>query len=163
MKHTIRKINQDWLRVCGILLGFVLIVYPYPFAKFLHWILGGGFFIYSVIRLIQGVTGKAPSVSIGDSLIKAILSIVIILQQDDATPIIGVIWAMQSLNEAGLEIDDFIRTRKFSLINMIILIVSVILSILLMIDPFEHMTLHIRFVGVEIITTLILSMNNRID
>ncbi|MBQ6035690.1 MAG: DUF308 domain-containing protein [Lachnospiraceae bacterium] len=160
MKHFLRKNKYDWFSVACILLGIVLILYPQPFVTWLHWLLGVGFFVYSIVQLLRAVIWRKPGISIGDCLIKAILSIVIILQSDESIAIIGVIWAMQSLDEAAQEIDDFIRTRHFSPLNLISLVVSVVLSILLMIDPFEHIRLHIRFVGVEIITTLILARNN---
>ena len=160
MKPFLRTIKYDWLNVACIILAIILILYPMPFVAWLHWLLGVGFFVYSIVQLFRAVIGKKTGISIGDCLIKAILSIVIILQFESSIAIIGVIWAMQSLDEAAQEIDDFIRTRHFSLINLISLVVSVILSILLMIDPFEHITLHIRFVGVEIITTIILARNN---
>ena len=161
MKRLIVHLEQDWMMIPLILFALILIAVPQPFEEIIHWAFGFGFLAYAVNNFIRRVFFRHEEISPGDCLVKAILGVVILFMQEHAVTIIGIIWAFLSLEAAGHEVDDILRLHHLSVLNVILVIVSIVLSVLLIIHPEEHIELHIRFVGVEIISTVILSLNNR--
>ena len=160
MKHLISHWNKNWMLIPLIPLAIVLIIWPQPFVNAIHWVFGIFFLTYAAVNFIRAVFYHREDVSLGDCLVRAILGIIILFLQKNAVTIIGIIWAFLSLEEAGQEVDDFVRLKKINVLNLILVIVSIVLSILLILDPEEHLGLHVRFVGIEIISTIILSRNN---
>lgn len=160
MLYYVSHLRRNWMQVTFVFASLMLIVYPEPFVDSLHYILGTAFLIFAVVNFMRATVFHVEGISIGDCLVKAILAVIVIFMQYESIAIIGVIWALWSLEEAGREVDDFLHTRHFSILNLLLLIASIVLSILLIMDPFEHILLHIRYVGIEIIATILLSRNN---
>ena len=77
----------------------------------------------------------------------------VLLLREQSLGVIGVIWAMLSLEETAEEINEYYHTRQFSLGRLIWLVITVVLAILLMHDPFEHFVFHMRILGLEMIAT----------
>ena len=160
MKSVFTPLKQDWMKIPLVLFAATLIVWPEPFVEGLHWIFGISLLVYAAVNFIRGFFFYRK-VSYGDCLEKAIHGVIALLLQEDAVPIIGIIWAYRSLIEAGREIDDFLESRHFSIVNAVLILVSIVLSVLLIVHPREHIMTHVRYLGVEIISIVVLSLNNR--
>ena len=160
MHHYFSHLRNNWILAAAFAGAVILIVYPDPFVDSLHWILGGGFLIYAAANVVRRAVFHVQTVRYGDCLVKAILALIVMFMRHESIAIIGVIWALWSLEEAGREIDDAVRTQQFSLFSFFLLLTSIALSILLIMDPFEHITMHVQYVGIEIIAIILLSRNN---
>ena len=58
---------------------------------------------------------------------------------------------MLSLNDVAEEIDDYRKSGKFRPVGAASIVLTIIFSALLMLDPFEHFPFHIRILGLEMI------------
>jgi len=61
---------------------------------------------------------------------------------------------MKSLEEAGKEITESFEKENFSVIRTIFAAITIVLAILLLFDPFEHFTFHVRVLGLEMLSYL---------
>ena len=76
---------------------------------------------------------------------------VILIMKENSISVLGIIWAMLSLQKVAEEIDECHKTKTASPVNVISIIISIVLAAMLMIDPFKHFNTHIRILGLEIL------------
>lgn len=127
-------------------------MFPGKIAEFAPYIAGGTLIVYSVVNIIMEIRFPELRISLGDAVVRGVLGIILLLETEQAIAILGIVWAVLSLNEVAKEINDFYRTKNFRIIGAISIIITIILSALLMLDPFEHFAFHVRILGIEMIT-----------
>ena len=69
--------------------------------------------------------------------------------------IIGVMWAIFSLKEVSEEIDHMWAEKHVYIFCLLSSVVTVSLAVMLMMDPFDHFSTHIKVLGLMIISTTI--------
>ena len=94
-------------------------------------------------------------------MIQGVIGIIALFLKADSISVLGVIWGMLSLKEAAEEIDEFRKTKKFSLISGIGTLISLVLAAMLMIDPFKHFVTHVRILGIEILLYVLIRKMRR--
>lgn len=127
-------------------------MFPGKIAEFAPYIAGGTLIVYSVVNIIMEIRFPESRISLGDAVVRGVLGIILLLETEQAIAILGIVWAVLSLNDVAKEINDFYRTKNFRIIGAISIIITIILSALLMLDPFEHFAFHVRILGIEMIT-----------
>lgn len=127
-------------------------MFPGKIADFSPYIAGGTLIVYSVVNIIMEIRFPESRISLGDAVVRGVLGIILLLETEQAIAILGIVWAVLSLNDVAKEINDFYRTKNFRIIGAISIIITIILSVLLMLDPFEHFAFHVRILGIEMIT-----------
>ena len=127
-------------------------MFPGKIAEFAPYIAGGTLIVYSVVNIIMEIRFPELRISLGDAVVRGVLGIILLLETEQAIAILGIVWAVLSLNDVAKEINDFYRTKNFRIIGAISIIITIILSALLMLDPFEHFAFHVRILGIEMIT-----------
>lgn len=127
-------------------------MFPGKIAEFAPYIAGGTLIVYSVVNIIIEIRFPESRISLGDAVVRGVLGIILLLETEQAIAILGIVWAVLSLNDVAKEINDFYRTKNFRIIGAISIIITIILSALLMLDPFEHFAFHVRILGIEMIT-----------
>lgn len=88
---------------------------------------------------------------LGDAIIKAVAGGVFLFMRSESISILGVIWAVLSLHEVAEEINEFRKTKKISFISGAGIVASLVLAVMLMMDPFGHFNTHVRILGIEIL------------
>lgn len=127
-------------------------MFPGKIAEFAPYIAGGTLIVYFVVNIIMEIRFPESRISLGDAVVRGVLGIILLLETEQAIAILGIVWAVLSLNDVAKEINDFYRTKNFRIIGAISIIITIILSALLMLDPFEHFAFHVRILGIEMIT-----------
>jgi len=84
-------------------------------------------------------------------IVRGVVGIILLLETDQAIAILGIVWAVFSLNDVAKEINDYYKTRKFRVIGAVSIVLTIVFSAILMLDPFEHFAFHIRILGLEMI------------
>ena len=146
-------LKRDQQILVFTVLGCALILFPDHIVKVLHWVAGITLIIYACVNLFLSLRFPDAKARPGQSLLHLAVGIVVLLLREQSLGVIGVIWAMLSLEETAEEINEYYHTRQFSLGRLIWLVITVVLAILLMHDPFEHFVFHMRILGLEMIAT----------
>ncbi|MCR5747909.1 MAG: DUF308 domain-containing protein [Lachnospiraceae bacterium] len=147
-----------------VIIGIILILFPEPLTVLCPYIIGYALIIYGVMNTYISIKHPDSDTRMGDAIIKGILGLVILVQEDKSISTIGVIWAMQSLAEVAEEIEEFRKEHKVRKLNLIVIIISTVLAVMLIMDPFEHFTVHVAILGIEMIASaFILSHKKKQD
>ncbi len=144
-----------------VIIGIILILFPDVLTAFAPTIIGAALIVYSVINIITAIKNPDSDVRFGDAIIKGILGIIILSQQEKSISTLGIIWAMESFYEVASEIDKYRKNRKFHLISLVSMIISTILAATLIMDPFEHFTVHVIVLGIEMIITVFIRSRDK--
>lgn len=153
MKKVILNLKKDRQVYVFVIVGLLLIAFPKQFAGAAPYILGITALLYAAVNIFISLKYPDAQTSLGDAVIKAVIGLVLLFLKEGSIAVIGVIWAVQSLHEVADEIDEYRETKHIRVVGIISIVISVILAAMLMINPFEHFSLHIRILGLEIISS----------
>ena len=81
------------------------------------------------------------------------MGLTIMIRRSEATGIIGVIWAVLVLVEVSEEINAMWREKHCSVFHLVLALISVMLAVMLMVNPFEHFITHVRVLGLEVVSS----------
>lgn len=137
-----------------VIIGIVLILFPDVLTNLAPYIIGITLIVYSAINIFTSIKNPASGISLGDAVIKGILGLIILFQEEKSITIIGIIWAVDSFYEVAEKIDKYRKNKKFHIISLLSMIVSIILAAALITDPFGHFTTHVIVLGIEMIATV---------
>ncbi len=154
MKAIEKFFKKDHQVYVFVIIGIVLILFPDVLTAFAPYIIGIALIVYSVVNVYTSINDPDSEVRLGDAIIKGILGIIILSQKEKSISTLGIIWAMESFYEVADEIDKYRKNRKFHLISLLSMIISTILAATLIMDPFEHFTVHVIVLGIEMIITV---------
>ena len=160
MKKLILALEDNRQIYAFVILGLILIVFPNEMGIAAPYILGGALLIYGIMNLIISLKYPESSISLGDGVISIVAGGILLAQRGNSIAILGVVWAMISLHEAAEEIDEYRRAKKVSVVRIIVIAVSIVLAIMLMVNPFEHFNTHVRILGLEIIAYVFIRGKN---
>jgi uncharacterized membrane protein HdeD (DUF308 family) len=150
-KRLLAKIKHNDQIYVFALLGLVLILFPDQIASYAPYIVGTALIVYSVFDTIMDLRFPDAEISLGDSIIRGIIGVILLLETEQAIAIMGIVWAVFSLDDAAKEINDFYKTKQFRIIGAVGILLTIIFSAMLMLDPFGHLAFHIRVLGLEMI------------
>ena len=63
------------------------------------------------------------------------------------------IWAVLVLVEVSEEINAMWRKKHYSVFHLVLALISVLLAVMLMVNPFEHFITHVRVLGLEVVSS----------
>ena len=154
MREMILELKRDRQVFAFAVLGLILVLFPEGVEAQLPYILGVVMLIYAAVNLVVCFRYPDSEVRMGKSLLMGALGVVVCLQKAESIGTLGIIWAILSLQDTAEELEDYRRTKIIRPINVIGIIVSVILAVLLLLAPFEHFSMHIRVLGLEMISAV---------
>ena len=150
-KRLLSKLKHNDQIYLFVIIGLALIIFPSHIASYAPYIVGCALIIYSIIDTIMDLRYPDADISLGDSIVRGIIGIILLLETEQAIAIMGIIWAVFSLDDAAKEINDYYRTKQFRVIGALSIVLTIIFSAMLMLDPFGHLAFHIRILGLEMI------------
>ncbi|MBR1450454.1 MAG: hypothetical protein IJ591_01930 [Lachnospiraceae bacterium] len=151
MRSFISNLKKDKQVYVFVALGIVLILFPDRIAEYAPHIVGVALILYSVVNIFMELRFPESTISLGDAVVRGVLGVILLLETSQAIAILSIVWAVLSLNDVAEEINDFYRTRKFRLVGAVSIVLTIIFSAMLMLDPFGHFVFHIRILGLEMI------------
>lgn len=154
MKELILNLKKDRLAFIFAILGIVLIAVPAKVVNVLPYVMGISMIVYSIANIIITIKFPDAETKLGNSILRGVLGVVILLQKSGSIATMGVIWAVLSLQEAAEEVNEVYKTKKFHAVSAVGVVISVVLAAMLMLDPFEHFTTHVRILGLEMLSSV---------
>ena len=153
-KLVIEKINA----VMFVLIGLVNIICASKLTNILPLIIGSAMILAALIALIYNITKKEyktlDTMKIPKNAVSIILGISILFKGNNAIPFISIIWGISGLKKGtkGLDVALYnkVQGKKFFW-ELIHAIFELVLSILLIYNPFEKITEHLVLLGVEMV------------
>jgi uncharacterized membrane protein HdeD (DUF308 family) len=153
MKQFIRNLEEEYLVIVFLIVGILLILFPAHSARIAPYLLGGSLVLRGSSVVILSFHYKEKSKGPGGMVLYCATGLTFIILGNQAIGIIGVIWAVYSLMEVSEEIDEMWKEGHYSVLHLVLAVISIALAVMLMVDPFEHFATHIRILGLEIITS----------
>ena len=150
------NLNKDHVALIYALLAAILLAVPERVASVLPQIIGVVMLAYALINLLMVIFINTSETEIGDSVLSGAVGLVVFLQGESAIVTIGVIWAVLSLSETAEEMNGTFRDKSYNAANMAGYLVTIVLAVLLMFDPFEHFHMHIRILGAEMLFSVLM-------
>lgn len=150
-KLLLSYLKKDKQIYLFIALGTVFILFPNMIANHAPYIVGAALIIYAIVNIFMELKYPESSISLGDAIVRGVVGLILLLETNQAIAILGIVWAVFSLNDVAKEINDYYKTRKFRVIGAIGIVLTIVFSAMLMLDPFEHFAFHIRILGLEMI------------
>ncbi len=160
MKTIENFFKKDQQVYAFVIIGILLIIFPDVFTTLAPYIIGFTLVIYSAINIFTSMKNPDSDTRLGDAIIKGILGLIILFLEEKSISIIGIIWAMESFYEVAEEIDNYRKNRKFRIISLLSMIISTVLATTLIMDPFDHFTVHVIVLGIEMIVTVFIRNRN---
>ena len=151
MKKFVKNLESRYLLILLFLFGILLVIFPDFFYRAFPWMLGIELIIHGLTVIYLSVKYREESKGPGRAVPYIVMGVGTIILGSDATGIIGVIWAVFTLNEVSEDINLMWKEKHISVITTVTAVISVVLAVMLMIDPFEHFVFHIRILGLEVI------------
>ena len=153
MKRFIKNLENNYIGVLILIVGVLMLIFPEQIAVVSPFFLGGGLILRGIAVVFLAVRYKDNSNEPGMAVLYCVLGSVIVILGSDAIGIIGIIWAVFSLAEVSTDINEMWKSKRCSVVHIITAVISVVLAVMLIIDPFEHFTVHVRILGLEIISS----------
>ena len=151
MKRVIYGFKSNWLIYATAVMGVLLIALPHYLVKAVPYVLAAALIAYACVNLYRQFQKTEGHPQPGQFLIYLVVGIVCLLQRGEALGTLGVLWAVMTLVECGEEIDEFFEHREINPFKLVWMLISIVLAVMLMHDPFEHFVFHMRILGLEII------------
>ncbi len=151
VKVLLSILKKDKQMYLFIILGVVLLLFPEKIAQYAPYIVGIALIVYAAINIFVELRYPESEISLGGAIVRGVAGIILLMETEQAIAILGIVWAVLSLNDVAEEIDDYRRTGKFRIVGAVSIVLTIIFSALLMLDPFEHFAFHVRILGLEMI------------
>ena len=153
MKRFIRNLEKEYLAIIILVLGILMIIFPGTFARISPWVLGAALIVRAAAVIVLAVYYRDPGHGPGKAILYTVMALTLMIHRNEATGIIGVVWAVFVLMEVSEEINEMWQEKHCSVIHLILAAVSVALAVMLMVDPFGHFVTQVRILGLEIVSS----------
>ncbi|MBQ7623657.1 MAG: hypothetical protein IJS65_00090 [Clostridia bacterium] len=154
MKKWILELEEDWIAYIFAALGLVLIIFPEPLTDAAHYVIGVGLLLRAFAGLFAVLRFHTEEIEPGKLILYFALGAAVIYHKTDSVQLMGFVWAIMALYEVGEEIDEMIREKKASFLQVLVLTVSTVLAVLLLFSPFHHFAFHVRVLGIEMLLSV---------
>lgn len=154
MKKWILELEEDWIVGIFAVLGLVLIIFPTPLTEAAHYIIGVGLLLRGAAGLFVILRYKTDEIKPGKLILYMALGAAVIYHQSDAVQLMGFVWAIMALDEVGEEINEMIEERRYPVWRILAAIVSAVLAVMLLFNPFHHFSVHVRVLGIEMLVSV---------
>ena len=162
MKSFIISLKEDRHVYIFVILGIILIAFPDAVGHAAPYLLGIGALAYGAVSILINLKTPDSSASLGGGVVFCVAGVVVLTMKGDSIGVLGVIWAMITLYEVAMEIDESRKTKKISPLSLISIIISIFLAVLLISDPFAHFITHVRILGIEMIAAAFVRRKRRV-
>lgn len=146
-----------------VLLGIVLILFPNSISAYAPYIVGVVLILYGIINIFMELRYPESEINLGGAVVRGVTGVILLMETEQAIAILGIVWAMMSLNDVAEEINDYWRTKNFRIVGAVSIVLTIVLSAMLMLDPFEHFAFHLRIVGIEMIAEVFIHRRNSME
>ena len=153
MRDYIHNLSNKNISIMILIVGILMVLFPENLSHVFIWALGGAMILRGILVMILCLYYKEDEHGPGNVLLYVVMGLMIMYLKAESINIIGVMWAIFSLKEVSEEIDQMWKEKHVHIFCLLSSVVTVSLAIMLMIDPFDHFSTHIKVLGLMIIST----------
>lgn len=154
LKKYMRSIDYNIYLVIFVFIGLLCLFFTHALTNALPYIIGSAMFLYGPFHIVIGRVERVHY-DMGRCLLFMILGGMILFQGNNALGVMGTIWALISLNNIAEDFNDM-YPHDFSFIECVEIIISTVLALMLLWEPYHHFIFHVRVLGVEMIINALL-------
>ena len=155
---SLERIASFRVRILLLGVGLFCILFPTQFSELIPLIVGlsmtaAGAFGVVVSRIEKNYRHPGTS-TMGESLVLALLGVVVFVSQTSSLLLLGVIWGLLGLGKGAKEINTFLyrlTNKENFLFPLIMGILEVIFGLILIYEPTEHIAFHVIILGINMI------------
>jgi len=125
-KLLLSYLKKDKQIYLFIALGIVFILFPNMIANHAPYIVGAALIIYAIVNIFMELKYPESSISLGDAIVRGVVGLILLLETNQAIAILGIVWAVFSLNDVAKEINDYYKTRKFRVIGAVGIVLTIV-------------------------------------
>ena len=153
MANFIRNLENKYLGLVILIVGILMVLFPDLFSHILVWALGFIMILRGILVVVLPLCSEEPEHGPGKVVLYCVMGIMILILGREAISIIGVMWAIFTLMEVSDEIDEMWKEKHWHAYKLFFGAVSISLAVTLMLDPFEHFAVHVRVLGLVIVSS----------
>ena len=153
MRDFIHNITNKNISIIILIVGILMVISPENLSHVFIWALGGAMILRGILVMILCLYYRKEEHGPGKVLLYVVMGVMIMYLKAESINIIGVMWAIFSLKEVAEDIDQMWEEKHVYIFCLLSSVVTVSLAIMLMIDPFDHFSIHVKVLGLMIIST----------
>ena len=153
MRDYILNLSNKNISIMILIVGILMVLFPENLSHVFIWALGGAMILRGILVMILCLYYKEGEHGPGKVLLYVVMGLMIMYLKAESINIIGVMWAIFSLKEVSEEIDQMWKEKHVHIFCLLSSVVTVSLAIMLMMDPFDHFSTHVKVLGLMIIST----------
>ena len=153
MRDYIHNLSNKNISIMILIVGILMVLFPENLSHVFIWALGGAMILRGILVMILCLYYKEDEHGSGKVLLYVVMGLMIMYLKAESINIIGVMWAIFSLKEVSEEIDQMWKEKHVHIFCLLSSVVTVSLAIMLMMDPFDHFSTHVKVLGLMIIST----------
>ena len=153
MRDYIINLSNKNISIMILIVGILMVLFPENLSHVFIWALGGAMILRGILVMILCLYYKEDDHGPGKVLLYVVMGLMIMYLKAESINIIGVMWAIFSLKEVSEEIDQMWKEKHVHIFCLLSSVVTVSLAIMLMMDPFDHFSTHVKVLGLMIIST----------
>ena len=153
MRDYIHNLSNKNISIMILIVGILMVLFPENLSHVFIWALGGAMILRGILVMILCLYYKEGEHGPGKVLLYVVMGLMIMYLKAESINIIGVMWAIFSLKEVSEEIDQMWKEKHVHIFCLLSSVVTVSLAIMLMMDPFDHFSTHVKVLGLMIIST----------
>lgn len=155
MRDFIHSLSNKYLSIIILIIGILMVLFPAELSHVFIWALGGAMILRGILYLILSLYYRDREHGPGKVLFYLIMGLMIMYLKAGSINIIGVMWAIFSLKKVAEELDQMWKEKHVNIFCLLSSVISVVLATMLMADPFEHFSIHVKVLGLMIISTFL--------
>ena len=155
MRDYILNLSNKNISIMILIVGILMVLFPENLSHIFIWALGGAMILRGILVMILCLYYKEDEHGPGKVLLYVVMGLMIMYLKAESINIIGVMWAIFSLKEVSEEIDQMWKEKHVHIFCLLSSVVTVSLAIMLMMDPFDHFSTHVKVLGLMIISTIL--------
>ena len=154
LKKMIIEMEKDWIAFLFGVVGVLLILFPNQLMHVAPVLVGTGLVLRGLLNLL--ILWRYPNEKLnpGKIVLYLVLGAAILRNAADSIGVIGVIWAMLSLNEVEDDINEAVKNHHISVFRTVMVVITIALALMLLFDPSGHFALHVRILGLEMLASV---------
>ena len=154
LKKYMHSVDYNIYLLIFVFIGILCLCFNHSLTSALPYIVGSAMFIYGPFHIVIGRYERVHY-DMGRCLLFMILGGMILLQGHEALGVMGTIWALISLTNIAEDFNDM-YPHHFRFLECLEIIVSTILALMLLWEPYHHFAFHVRVLGIEMIINALL-------
>lgn len=158
MEKFILKLKDDRMIYLFAAFGVLLILFPAQFTGIAPHVMGALLVLYAIANFVLlrrnpalGEKLMMSSVKPGQSFVFLVLGIVVLVKRHESIGPLGSVWAVLTLYEVMAEINEMAHEKHFPVLRVALVLIETVLATMLLFDPEEHFTFHVRILGIEML------------